>query len=172
MVERGMTPMEAVRSATSLAARAMGWSDRVGSIAPGRSGDLIAVEGDPLADVRALERVAVVVKGGLVFRLPDAQPLLPGDASAPSAGGRRGALPGTGGGRPNLAGAAEPAYSLWFVCWTPLRCLGSKGSPRANGSVSTLDPTSASGRVRGGMVHLGGHVLAAPNPDRRERRDR
>jgi imidazolonepropionase-like amidohydrolase len=72
MVERGMTPMEAVQSATSLAARAMGWSDRVGSIAPGRYGDLIAVEGDPLADVRALQQVSVVIKGGLVFELPDA----------------------------------------------------------------------------------------------------
>jgi imidazolonepropionase-like amidohydrolase len=48
----------------------MGWSDRVGSIAPGRFGDLIAVDGDPLADVRALQQVAVVIQGGLVFALP------------------------------------------------------------------------------------------------------
>jgi imidazolonepropionase-like amidohydrolase len=49
----------------------MGWSDRVGSLAPGRYGDLIAVEGDPLADPTRLERVDVVVKGGLVFEGPD-----------------------------------------------------------------------------------------------------
>jgi imidazolonepropionase-like amidohydrolase len=70
MVELGMTPMQAIQSATSLAARAMGWSDRVGSVAPGRYGDLIAVEGDPLADVRLLQQVVVVIKGGLVFELP------------------------------------------------------------------------------------------------------
>ncbi|MGE0580841.1 MAG: amidohydrolase family protein [Steroidobacteraceae bacterium] len=68
MVERGMTPMEAIQSATSAAAHAMGWSDRIGTLAPGRFGDLIAVRGDPLADVRQLEDVAVVVKGGLLFR--------------------------------------------------------------------------------------------------------
>jgi imidazolonepropionase-like amidohydrolase len=70
MVERGMTPMEAVKSATSLAAHAMGWSDRVGSLQVGRFGDLIAVEGDPLTDVRRLQHVAVVIKGGLPFKLP------------------------------------------------------------------------------------------------------
>jgi imidazolonepropionase-like amidohydrolase len=62
--------MQAIQAATSLAARVMGWSDRVGSVAPGRFGDLIAVEGDPLADVRTLQQVAVVIKGGLVFKLP------------------------------------------------------------------------------------------------------
>jgi imidazolonepropionase-like amidohydrolase len=71
MVGLGMSPMQAIQSATSLAARAMGWSDRVGAIATGRYGDLIAVEGDPLADPRALESVAVVIKGGLVFKLPE-----------------------------------------------------------------------------------------------------
>jgi imidazolonepropionase-like amidohydrolase len=70
MVERGMTPMEAIRSATSLAARHMGWDDRIGSLQPGRYGDVIAVRGDPLADVTLLQDVAVVVKGGLVFKQP------------------------------------------------------------------------------------------------------
>ena len=68
MVERGMTPMEAIRSATSVAATYMGWSDRVGALAPGRYGDLIAVACDPLADVACLQQVEVVVKGGLVFK--------------------------------------------------------------------------------------------------------
>jgi imidazolonepropionase-like amidohydrolase len=70
MVRLGMTPMEAIRSATSVAARYMGWSDRVGQIVPGRFGDIIAVKGDPLEDVTRLEDVAVVIKGGLVFKLP------------------------------------------------------------------------------------------------------
>ncbi len=70
MVERGMSPMEAIQAATSVAARYMGWEDRVGRIAPGAFGDVIAVRGDPLADIRALGDVAVVVKGGLVFKLP------------------------------------------------------------------------------------------------------
>jgi len=70
MVERGMTPAQALRAATSLAADAMGWSDRVGSLQPGRYGDLIAVKGDPLADVDLLQHVDVVIKGGLPFLLP------------------------------------------------------------------------------------------------------
>ena len=68
MVERGMTPMEAIQSATSVAARLMGWEDRVGAIAVGRYGDLIAVRKDPLRDVTALEVVDVVVKGGTVVK--------------------------------------------------------------------------------------------------------
>ena len=48
----------------------MGWSDRVGSLVPGLYGDLIAVSGDPLADIRRLQDVAVVIKGGQVFKLP------------------------------------------------------------------------------------------------------
>jgi imidazolonepropionase-like amidohydrolase len=71
MVERGMTPMEAIRSATSLAARHMGWDDRIGTVQPGRYGDVIAVRGDPLADVKRLQDIAVVVKGGLVFKQPN-----------------------------------------------------------------------------------------------------
>jgi imidazolonepropionase-like amidohydrolase len=70
MVQRGMTPMQAIQSATSVAARYMGWSDRAGAIEPGRYGDLIAARCDPLADISCLERVDLVVKGGLVFRQP------------------------------------------------------------------------------------------------------
>jgi imidazolonepropionase-like amidohydrolase len=68
MVQRGMTPMEAIKAATSVAARYMDWSDRVGAVAPGRFGDVIAVKGDPLADITSLQNVAVVVKGGQLFR--------------------------------------------------------------------------------------------------------
>ena len=70
MVERGMKSMDAIRAATSVAARYMGWEDRVGALEKGRFGDLIAVEGDPLEDITVLEKVAVVVKGGLVVRAP------------------------------------------------------------------------------------------------------
>lgn len=74
MVERGMTPMQAVQAATSVSARYMGWSDRVGSLQPGRYGDVIAVRGDPLADLRRLQDVEVVVKGGEVVREPHEAP--------------------------------------------------------------------------------------------------
>lgn len=71
MVQRGMTPMEAIKSATSVAATAIRWEDDVGSIAEGRLGDLIAVRGDPLSDVSLLQDVDVVVKGGLLFKYED-----------------------------------------------------------------------------------------------------
>ncbi len=48
----------------------MGWDDRVGSLQAGRLADLIAVKGDPLADITRLQDVAVVIKGGLAFKLP------------------------------------------------------------------------------------------------------
>ena len=70
MVERGMTPMEAIQSATSLAANYLGWADRVGALKPGLMGDLIAVAGDPLADIARLQDVAVVIKGGLLLKQP------------------------------------------------------------------------------------------------------
>jgi imidazolonepropionase-like amidohydrolase len=68
MVQFGMTPMEAIQAATVHAADLMGWSDRVGSLEVGKLADVIAVPGDPLADVRALERVSFVMKGGVVVR--------------------------------------------------------------------------------------------------------
>jgi imidazolonepropionase-like amidohydrolase len=68
LVRYGMTPMEAIRSATTVAAELMGWQDRVGSIAPGKLADLVAVEGDPTDDVSRLERVAFVMKGGEIVK--------------------------------------------------------------------------------------------------------
>ena len=61
-----MAPLAAIRSATVVAAECLGWSDRVGSLRAGRFADLVAVDGDPLADVRVLERPVVVAKGGRV----------------------------------------------------------------------------------------------------------
>jgi imidazolonepropionase-like amidohydrolase len=71
MVEYGMTPMEAIQSATSIAARFLGWEDRVGAVRPGLLGDLVAVQGDPLTDVRRLENVTAVIKGGEVILQPE-----------------------------------------------------------------------------------------------------
>lgn len=70
MVERDMAPMDAIRSATSLAASHMGWQADIGAIETSRYGDLIAVQGDPLQDIAVLQDVAVVIKGGLIFKLP------------------------------------------------------------------------------------------------------
>jgi len=64
MVERGMTPMESIQAATSVAAEFIGWADDVGTLVEGRYGDLIAVKGDPLEDISILQKVDVVVKGG------------------------------------------------------------------------------------------------------------
>jgi imidazolonepropionase-like amidohydrolase len=66
MVRFGMTPMQAIQAATTNAAQALGREKDVGAIAVGRFGDLVAVDGDPLADIRALEDVDVVIKGGVV----------------------------------------------------------------------------------------------------------
>lgn len=68
MVRRGMAPMDAIRSATSLAARHMGLASDVGALQVGRYGDLVAVRGNPLDDVRRLRDVPVVVKGGTVVK--------------------------------------------------------------------------------------------------------
>ena len=68
MVRYGMTPMQAIQSATIRAAELMRKTGDIGSIAPGRYADMVAVEGDPLNNVRVLENVAHVIKGGRVIR--------------------------------------------------------------------------------------------------------
>jgi imidazolonepropionase-like amidohydrolase len=68
MVQFGMTPLQAIQSATVNAATLLGWNDRVGQIAPGFFADLIAVKGDPLEDIRLLEQVGFVMKGGVVYK--------------------------------------------------------------------------------------------------------
>ncbi len=68
MVRWGMTPLQAIQSATVNAADLLGWADRVGAIEPGKYADLIAVTGDPLSDVTVLERVEFVMKGGQVIK--------------------------------------------------------------------------------------------------------
>jgi imidazolonepropionase-like amidohydrolase len=68
MVRFGMTPMQAVRSATVDAAELIGWRDRVGALEPGRFADVIAVRGDALADLSSFEDVPFVMKGGGVVK--------------------------------------------------------------------------------------------------------
>ncbi|HXT25418.1 MAG TPA: amidohydrolase family protein [Candidatus Eisenbacteria bacterium] len=68
MVEWGMQPLDAIRAATLNAADLIGWSEKVGSLEKGHYADLIAVEGDPLSEVKTLERVKFVMKGGVVAR--------------------------------------------------------------------------------------------------------
>jgi imidazolonepropionase-like amidohydrolase len=68
LVRWGLTPMQAIQMATTSAADLLGWTDRVGSIAPGLYADLVAVSGDPLKDITELERVRFVMKGGVVYK--------------------------------------------------------------------------------------------------------
>jgi imidazolonepropionase-like amidohydrolase len=68
MVKAGMTPMDAIIAATGSAADLLGDSKDVGSVQPGRYADIIAVQGDPLADVTRLEHVFFVMKGGVVYK--------------------------------------------------------------------------------------------------------
>jgi imidazolonepropionase-like amidohydrolase len=67
-VKLGITPLAAIQTATVNDADLLGWSDRVGTVEAGKFADLIAVDGDPLADVTTLERVKFVMKGGEVVR--------------------------------------------------------------------------------------------------------
>jgi imidazolonepropionase-like amidohydrolase len=68
MVRYGMKPMQAIQAATTHSADALGLAGQVGTLATGAYADLIAVDDDPLADIRALERVSVVLKGGEVIK--------------------------------------------------------------------------------------------------------
>ncbi len=67
-VNYGMTPMQAIRTATTSAAELLGWSDKMGTIEAGKWADIVAVSGDPLKDITELERVKFVMKAGAVFK--------------------------------------------------------------------------------------------------------
>lgn len=73
-VSAGMSPWQALRSATVEAAELLGWQDRVGSVEAGKFADVIAVAGDPLRDIALLEDVAFVMKDGAVYKQPGARP--------------------------------------------------------------------------------------------------
>jgi imidazolonepropionase-like amidohydrolase len=67
-VEYGMTPMQALRTGTVVAAELLGWSDKVGTVEAGKWADLVAVSGDPLKDITEVERVKFVMKAGVVYK--------------------------------------------------------------------------------------------------------
>ena len=66
--QAGMSSLDVIRAITTNAAEMLGWQDRIGAIEPGKFADLVAVSGDPIADITELERVRFVMKGGQVFR--------------------------------------------------------------------------------------------------------
>ena len=68
MVTLGLTPVQALQAGTTNAAELMGWSDRIGAIRPGLFADIVAVKGDPLADIRSLQHVQFVMKDGVVYK--------------------------------------------------------------------------------------------------------
>jgi len=68
MVKLGLTPLQAIQAATINDADLLGWCDKIGTIEPGKWADMVAVDGDPLADVTTLERVKFVMKGGEVVK--------------------------------------------------------------------------------------------------------
>jgi imidazolonepropionase-like amidohydrolase len=70
MVEGGMPALEAIRAATLYGASVMGWSDRVGTLEPGKLADVVAVPGDPVRDITLMMRVSFVMKDGVAYRLP------------------------------------------------------------------------------------------------------
>lgn len=71
MTKRGLTPLEAIQAATINAAELLSWQDKVGALEAGHYADLIAVDGDPLADITVLQKVKFVMKGGLVVKNGD-----------------------------------------------------------------------------------------------------
>jgi imidazolonepropionase-like amidohydrolase len=68
MIEAGMKPMDAIKSATISAAELLGMKDQVGSIETGKFADIVAVDGDPLKDPKAFGKVTFVMKNGVVYR--------------------------------------------------------------------------------------------------------
>ena len=68
MVEWGMTPMEAILSATKIGAELLGIEDRLGTIEIGKTADIIAVKGDPIKDISVLQNVSFVMKNGIIYK--------------------------------------------------------------------------------------------------------
>jgi imidazolonepropionase-like amidohydrolase len=68
LVRRGMSAARAIQSGTMINAEALGWQDQIGSIEKGKFADLVAVSGDPLADITELQRVKFVMKGGKIIK--------------------------------------------------------------------------------------------------------
>jgi imidazolonepropionase-like amidohydrolase len=67
-VDYGMSPMEAIQTATSRAAEVLGWSDKLGTVEAGKWADIVAVSGDPLKDITELQHVTFVMKSGVIYK--------------------------------------------------------------------------------------------------------
>ena len=67
LVQGGLTPLEALRAATIVPARAMKVAEKTGSIAPGKAADLVVIDGDPLADIAAVRRTVMTFRAGVGF---------------------------------------------------------------------------------------------------------
>jgi imidazolonepropionase-like amidohydrolase len=70
LVEAGFTPIEAIQAGTRVGAELLRWDDRLGTVQAGKLADLVAVTGDPLEDMKALEKVSFVMIGGRIVRTP------------------------------------------------------------------------------------------------------
>ena len=70
MVEGGMPPMEAIQAATRSAAELLGDSANLGTLEAGKYADIVAVQGDPIADIKVVEQVGFVMKGGVAYKRP------------------------------------------------------------------------------------------------------
>ena len=70
MVREGMAPMQAIISATKTAAELLGLSDKIGSLEAGKLADIVAVPGNPLKDIHKMEKVAFVMKAGVLYKQP------------------------------------------------------------------------------------------------------
>jgi imidazolonepropionase-like amidohydrolase len=79
LVEAGLTPMQAIQAGTRVGAELLRWDDRLGTVQVGKLADLVAVAGNPLDDMKALERVEFVMIGGRMVKAPGVEAALPGN---------------------------------------------------------------------------------------------
>ena len=83
LVEAGLTPMEALQAGTRVGAELLRWDDRLGTVQVGKLADLVAVSGNPIDDMKALERVAFVMIGGRVVKTPENAGMIGGILAVP-----------------------------------------------------------------------------------------
>ena len=72
----GMTPMQSIVAGTSSAAKLLGWDKNVGTLATGKRADVVAVPGDPIADIKLMEKPVFVMKNGVVYKAPNGTPTM------------------------------------------------------------------------------------------------